>query len=100
MALELEERHRGHLRCTSPGGDRHLEGAARRGRCALYARALARLAPPTQDIDLLGPAPAPLYRLRGKFRQRLLVRAPRASTSRHGWLRWLALQKAARPACG
>lgn len=36
---------------------------------------LGRAAPQGQKIQTLGPAEAPMYRLRGKFRRRLLVRA-------------------------
>ncbi len=41
------------------------------------ARALARSAPRAQGVRVLGPAPAPLSRLRGQHRYRLLVNAPR-----------------------
>ncbi|WP_339948638.1 primosomal protein N' [uncultured Albimonas sp.] len=39
------------------------------------ARAHDQLAP--AHAELLGPAPAPIYRVRGRFRVRLLVKAPR-----------------------
>ena len=39
------------------------------------AMALGRAAPQGEKIQTLGPAEAPMYRLRGKFRRRLLVRA-------------------------
>lgn len=39
------------------------------------AKALGRTAPQGEQIQTLGPAPAPLARLRGKYRYRLLVRA-------------------------
>jgi len=42
------------------------------------ARALAAAAPEHPKIHLLGPAPAPLFMLRGKFRYRLLLKADRA----------------------
>lgn len=38
-----------------------------------FARALARAAPVTEGIRVLGPAPAPLALLRGRWRERLLV---------------------------
>ncbi len=41
------------------------------------ARALAALLPGDENYRCLGPAPAPLYRLRRRFRQRLLVQASR-----------------------
>lgn len=42
------------------------------------ARSLAASAGFQPKIHILGPAPAPLYRLSGKFRQRLLVKADRS----------------------
>lgn len=39
------------------------------------ARALARAAPVTEGVRILGPAPAPLALLRGRWRERLLVQA-------------------------
>lgn len=41
-------------------------------------RALARTAPRSAELDVLGPAPAPLALLRGRHRVRLLVRAGRS----------------------
>ena len=42
-----------------------------------YARALARAAPPEDDVRVLGPAEAPLSLVRGRHRLRLLVKSPR-----------------------
>ncbi|HVV93196.1 MAG TPA: primosomal protein N' [Hyphomicrobiales bacterium] len=42
-----------------------------------HARALARAFPEAEGIRLLGPAEAPLALLRGRHRQRLIVKAPR-----------------------
>ena len=42
-----------------------------------YARALARAAPPLDEVRVLGPADAPLSLVRGRHRLRLLVKAPR-----------------------
>jgi len=42
-----------------------------------FARALARAAPPLEDVRVLGPADAPLALVRGRHRLRLLVKAPR-----------------------
>lgn len=41
------------------------------------ARALARAAPRGEGLLVLGPAPAPLHYLRGRFRERLLLKAAR-----------------------
>lgn len=41
------------------------------------AKALGETAPHRSGLDILGPAPAPLARLRGRYRMRLLVRADR-----------------------
>jgi primosomal protein N' (replication factor Y) len=43
----------------------------------LFARDVARHAPPAQRIEILGPAEAPLAVVRGRHRWRLLVKAPR-----------------------
>lgn len=39
------------------------------------AVALGRAAPRVEGVQILGPAPAQMYRIRGNYRQRLLVRA-------------------------
>ena len=43
----------------------------------LFARDVARRAPPADRIEVLGPAEAPLAVIRGRHRWRLLVKAPR-----------------------
>lgn len=54
------------------------------------ARALARSAPNVDGVRVLGPAPAPLALLRGRWRERILV-AARGSVDLPGYLRgWLA----------
>jgi primosomal protein N' (replication factor Y) len=45
--------------------------------CDFTARALARAAPQLPGVTVLGPAPAPLAILRGRHRQRFLVKATR-----------------------
>jgi primosomal protein N' (replication factor Y) len=43
----------------------------------LFARDVARHAPPAEQITVLGPAEAPLAVIRGRHRWRLLLKAPR-----------------------
>jgi primosomal protein N' (replication factor Y) len=51
------------------GGDKHeTEG---------FARKLAAISPIDEQVKVLGPAEAPLAVVRGRFRYRLLVKAPR-----------------------
>jgi primosomal protein N' (replication factor Y) (superfamily II helicase) len=55
----------------------------------LFARDVARHAPPAERIEVLGPAEAPLAIIRGRYRWRLLVRAPReldVQAYLRGWL--------------
>ncbi len=54
------------------------------------ARALGRNAPRSGEIEVLGPAPAPLALLRGRHRRRLLVKAPRSVTLQPLLRHWLA----------
>lgn len=42
-----------------------------------FAKELVRLAPSSKQISVLGPAPALIYKLRGKFRYRILIKANR-----------------------
>jgi primosomal protein N' (replication factor Y) len=59
------------------------------GRVATQARLLARTAPRSPEVLVLGPAPAPLALLRGHHRFRLLVKSPRSvnlSTLVRDWL--------------
>jgi primosomal protein N' (replication factor Y) len=55
-----------------------------------YARRLAQSAPQAEEVRVLGPAEAPIALIRGRYRLRLLVKAPRAFDL-SGYLRhWLA----------
>ena len=54
------------------------------------AHALARAVPSEGGIDVLGPAPAPLAVLRGRTRQRLLVKGARQADVWGFLRRWLA----------
>ncbi|WP_347265766.1 primosomal protein N' [Paracoccus sp. (in: a-proteobacteria)] len=62
-----------------------------------HARELARRAQPLQAIgaELWGPAPAPIARVRGRHRMRMLIRAPRQAPLQQAIARWL--QSAPRP---
>jgi primosomal protein N' (replication factor Y) len=60
-----------------------------------YGRSLATHAPKNDEVRVLGPAEAPIAVVRGRHRQRLLVKAPR-NFDLSGYLReWLA--KAPKP---
>ncbi len=55
-----------------------------------FAREVARRAPRSERIEVLGPAEAPIFVVRGRHRWRLLVKAPR-ELDIQGYLReWLA----------
>ncbi len=57
---------------------------------AEYARQMARAAPQSERIAVLGPAEAPIAVVRGRYRFRLLVKAPR-DLDIQGYVRaWLA----------
>jgi primosomal protein N' (replication factor Y) len=53
-------------------------------------RALARSAPRQKGVETFGPAPAPLSLLRGRYRYRLLLKAPRSVNVQSITRRWLA----------
>jgi primosomal protein N' (replication factor Y) len=53
------------------------------------AKMLGRAAPQGERIQTLGPADAPMYRLRGKFRQRLLVRAEKSVDIQKALRHWV-----------
>ena len=57
------------------------------------ARALGRSAPRGDGVETLGPAPAPLTLLRGRFRYRLLLKATRATPVQRLLRDWLARVK-------
>jgi primosomal protein N' (replication factor Y) len=57
---------------------------------AVAAR-LGRLAPSGEGLRVLGPAPAPLSLLRGRFRRRLLLSAERSVNVQSVVLEWLAV---------
>jgi len=60
---------------------------------AQTAAALGRSSPRGEDVGVLGPAPAPLAILRGKHRQRLLMRARRGADIQAILRKWLSQTK-------
>ncbi|MEL6336098.1 MAG: primosomal protein N' [Pseudomonadota bacterium] len=62
---------------------------------AAVARALGQAAPVLTDrgIDVLGPAPAPIARLRGRIRFRLLIKAAKGAPLQSAIRDWLAAVK-------
>jgi len=46
-------------------------------------------------VEILGPAPAPLYRLRGRFRRQLLLKSPTRNDLRRLIVAWLHNSKPA-----
>jgi len=56
-----------------------------------YARAVARLAPRSKHVAVLGPAEAPIAVIRGRHRFRLLVKAPRETDLQAYLGAWLAV---------
>jgi primosomal protein N' (replication factor Y) len=88
LAVELEERRLGEMppfgrlaALIFAGGDAE--------RVKQEARRVARAAPGDEGVIVLGPAPAPLALLRGRYRERLLVKAAEG-VDLPAWLRaWL-----------
>jgi primosomal protein N' (replication factor Y) (superfamily II helicase) len=63
------------------------------GETERFARSLGRLAPTSEAIQILGPAPAPLHLVRGRYRWRFLLKAARGNDLQ-GFLRhWLAAER-------
>lgn len=60
------------------------------GKAFGFAKALLKSAPPKKDVKILGPAEAPLSRLKGRYRYRLLVKAPREFDLQSYLKAWLA----------
>ncbi len=88
LAVELEERRAGGLPPLGQLAALILAGRDR-GQVEGEARKLARAAPPDDGVRVLGPAPAPLSLLRGRWRERLLVKAE-PEIDLPAWLRrWL-----------
>lgn len=88
LAREIEVRQRGML---PPYGRLAalIISAREKDLAERYAREVARRAPQSERISVLGPAEAPIFIVRGRHRWRLLVKAPREADIQ-GYLRaWL-----------
>jgi primosomal protein N' (replication factor Y) len=57
------------------------------------AQYLAKCAPKGESLRILGPAPAPFARLRGRYRHRLMIQAPRNVNLPSVLRKWLASVK-------
>ena len=57
------------------------------------ARSLVQAVPQAAGVEVWGPAPAPLYRLRGTYRQRFLIKAERRVSVQAFLAAWLDGQK-------
>ena len=89
LAREIEMRQRGML---PPYGRLAavIVSAREKELAERYAREVARRAPGSERISVLGPAEAPIFVVRGRYRWRLLVKAPREADIQ-GYLRdWLS----------
>ena len=65
------------------------------------ARAIGGTRPDLPDVAILGPAPAPMALLRGRYRYRLLINARRSAELQNvirGWLGALSFPKGVRVA--
>jgi primosomal protein N' (replication factor Y) len=76
LKAELQARQNAHMPPFSRLAAIIVEGA-KEEIVMKIAKELSRITNHESRITILGPAPAPLYRLRGKFRYRLLARAER-----------------------
>ncbi len=68
--------------CSFPRGDKHTTES--------HARKIAAVAPLHDEVRVLGPAEAPLAVVRGRYRFRILVKAPRNFDLSAYMRQWLA----------
>ena len=89
LAREIEMRQRGML---PPFGRLAalIISARDKSLAERYAREVARRAPGSERISVLGPAEAPIFVVRGRHRWRLLVKAPRESDIQAYLRDWLS----------
>lgn len=89
MAAELEARKASGMPPFSRLAAVIIEGK-KEDQVIATAKKLAQSATPDPKLHLLGPAPAPLYLLRGKYRYRLLLKADRSINLPDYMEHWLA----------
>lgn len=95
MNAEMHERETYHLPPAWRLASVTVSGADVRHVIAL-ANHLAAIAPQDHKLRILGPAPAPFAMLRGKYRHRLLVQAPRNINLSLALRQWLSTVKTPR----
>jgi primosomal protein N' (replication factor Y) len=66
-----------------------IVSGADRAEAEAFGRSLARVAEPPPGMMVLGPAEAPLALIRGRYRFRLLVKAPRDTNLQEFLRQWL-----------
>ena len=76
MAIEAEERTRANMPPASRLAALIITGK-NEGQAKECAMTIGRAAPRDTAVRVLGPAPAQMYRLRGQYRQRILIQAAR-----------------------
>ncbi|MDP9128656.1 MAG: primosomal protein N' [Pseudomonadota bacterium] len=89
MAAEMQEREAYHLPPVWRLASVTVSGKDA-GEVIRQAEALAATAPQNDLIRVLGPAPAPFAMLRGRYRHRLLIQAPRSVNLSRVLRDWLA----------
>lgn len=95
MELELKMRKAAHMPPFSRLANVLIDGTDERTVLS-EARRLAAAAPNHPKLRVLGPAPAPLYRLKNRFRVRILLQADRALDMQSLVLAWLEEVRPAR----
>ena len=92
MAAEMKERAAYHLPPASRLASVTVSGPDSRKVIAL-ANELAAKAPQDNKLRVLGPAPAPFAMLRGRYRHRLMIQAPRNVNVSEVVRQWIATVK-------
>ncbi len=92
--LEIEKESRRLLRMPPYGKLAALiVSSANQGAAEAAAYYLGKCAPHTELIDTLGPAPAPMSLLRGRYRYRLLLKTARSVNIQEELKKWLSMVK-------